>query len=299
MTFLLVVLGVVAVLLPGVAPLGPPGARPRTVAALAAAALAVGVTTLLAGVVLAAGSGVVAVAAGSGAGSVSGHLVPGGSWVAWACVAASVVLAGRGVWSAWKLRRLRRRARPEEWLARREPTAGPDVVVLPVSIPLAYSVRGRRPQIVVSQGLCDRCGPDLLQLVLDHERAHLLRRHDRHLAVAAVVDAMLGWIPGVGRSTLGLRLAIERAADEDAAGPDPGRRGRLVQALARFQHRSPGASSPEVLVYRTQRLLAPPETRSAGTVVAAVVLVVVAVAALTTAVHIAGDVPHVVASSQP
>ena len=298
MTFLLVGLGLVAVLLPGVAPLGPPSARPRAVAALSAAALGIGLAALLAGVMLAAGSGVLAVVASGEGGSVSNHLVPGGSLTAWVCTAAIIVLAGRGVRSGRRLRLLRHRARPDEWSARRQSIAGWDVVVLPVSAPLAYSVWGRPPQIVVSEGLRDRCGPDLLQLVVDHELAHLRRRHDRYLALATVVDAMLGWIPGVSRSTLGLRLAVERAADEDAAGPDPARRGRLVEALARLHHRSQHGGASEVLCYRSHRLSAPPETRFLGAAVGAAVLGVVAVAALATTLHIAGDVPHVVASQQ-
>ena len=298
MTFLLLALGVVAVLLPGVAPLGPPSTGPRAVAALSAASLAVGLAALLAGVLLAAGSGVLAAVAPHGEGRVSNHLVPGGPLAAWFCAAAGVVLFARGVRSGWKLRRLRHRARPDEGSAQRESIAGWEVVVLPVSAPLAYSVWGRPPEIVVSEGLRDRCGPDLLGLVVDHELAHLRRRHDRYLALATVVDAMFGWFPGVSRSTLGLRLALERAADEDAAGPDAARRGCLVEALARLHHRSQHSGASEMLFYRSHRLTAPPETRYRGAAVGAAVLSLVAVAALATTLHIAGDVPHVVASQQ-
>src|SRR3546814_20612086 len=51
------------------------------------------------------------------------------------------------------------------------------------------------------------------------------------LLVAALADGAFGWSTGVLRSTTALRLAVERAADETAAGGDPRRRHRLGAAM--------------------------------------------------------------------
>src|SRR3546814_3790608 len=115
-------------------------------------------------------------------------------------------------------RRGRRAAHVDSWLGEHHDLGDHEVVVVPTSSPLAYSVEGSPPQVVISEGLRDSIGDDLVALVIDHERAHLRARHGRALLVAALADGAFGWSTGVLRSTTALRLAGERAADETAAG---------------------------------------------------------------------------------
>jgi hypothetical protein len=69
----------------------------------------------------------------------------------------------------------------------------------------------------VSRGLARVLGADELEAVVRHELAHLRNRHHRDLALAAVVDAALGWVSGLRASTAAARLGIERSAEEEAA----------------------------------------------------------------------------------
>ena len=103
--------------------------------------------------------------------------------------------------------------------------AGNDVRVLPVSRPIALSVASAAGLIVISEGLVATLSSLELAAVIRHERAHHVLRHHRYLRIAAVVESTLGVFPGARRSTVVLRTAVERAADEHAAaGHDDGRR---------------------------------------------------------------------------
>ncbi len=104
------------------------------------------------------------------------------------------------------------------------------LIVLPTDAMVAYASPGSSPQVVVSRGLVRTLGPDEVDAVVRHELAHLRRRHHRDLGLAAVVDTVLGWIPGMPASTAALRLSAERSADEDAAN-QPGAREATRRAL--------------------------------------------------------------------
>jgi Zn-dependent protease with chaperone function len=129
-----------------------------------------------------------------------------------------------------RTRRLQRAARIDEWVGEHRQLPEATLVVLPIDAVVAYATPGSPSQVVVSRGLTRVLRADELDAVVRHELAHLRHRHHRDLALAAVVDAALGWIPGLRASTAALRLGIERSADEEAA-ERPGAREATRRAL--------------------------------------------------------------------
>jgi len=162
---------------------------------------------------------------------------------------------------------------------------------------VAFSAGGRPPQVVVSQRLVDILADDELAAVLRHELAHVHHRHERYLLLARVVEQSLWLLPFVRRSTGALRCALERWADEAAAGG--ARRGResVRAALVRVIE---ATATPDVaafvslgtVVERLQALQAAPASgsrllRRFVVYLPALVLVLLAVAAME------GTVEHV------
>jgi hypothetical protein len=107
-----------------------------------------------------------------------------------------------------------------------------ELVVLPTAAHIAYSRSGRPGQIVISVGTAAALSTTELEMVIRHEQAHLDRAHERMLKALMVVRRLGSWVPGVGRSVEAARLAIEREADELAAGSSPTRRAALARALS-------------------------------------------------------------------
>jgi Zn-dependent protease with chaperone function len=103
-----------------------------------------------------------------------------------------------------------------------------DYRVLPFAEPQAFLIGAARPQLFVTQGLLGRYA-EHLDVVLAHERAHLLFRHAllRSLARAASCFHLPGVSHLLERS---LDLAHEMAADEEAA-RRVGSRARVASAL--------------------------------------------------------------------
>ena len=119
----------------------------------------------------------------------------------------------------------------EPALGQHQHREGYDLVVLPTAHPLAYSLAGPAPQVVVSEGLCDSLSDAQVDAVIAHEVAHLSHRHPDLLSWASVADASLAWWPLSGRSHRVLRNAFERWADEEATRGDHGRRIALREAI--------------------------------------------------------------------
>jgi Zn-dependent protease with chaperone function len=160
-----------------------------------------------------------------------GPLVLGGPAVGWSALVLAValpVLSGVGIGRA---RRDQRWCHVEPWLGEHERFDGHDLVVLPTVEMLAVSVQGCPSQIVVSKGLVDTLSPTELAAVLRHEAAHLEHRHHRFLVVATALEHGFAVLPLVGRSTGALRTALERWADEAAAGEGDVARATLRSAL--------------------------------------------------------------------
>ena len=298
MSLLLVACGAIALVLPGLRPASALRGHPHWFTLLHASALALGLASVALGLALSVAVGAIHVVSGTSLLRYGGHLAPGGIVLSALSSLLLMVIAWR-VRARWRTaRRGRRLAEAERWFVPHERLGDHDVVLLPTAVPLAYGIPSSPPQIVISEGLRERLDNDLIGFVIDHERAHLRRRHRRYLLLAVTTDALLGAVPAVARSTLMLRLAVERAADEEAAGPDRARRNRLAVQLQRLSRAGlTSGCSADALMYRAQRLLAP-QVRPAARVelVAASGLLALAVATLTIALHATGDVPTLLAT---
>ena len=109
-----------------------------------------------------------------------------------------------------------------------------EYVLLADSRPHALSVpatSGRTSQVILTTGLLEALTPYEIDLVCAHEEAHLRHRHSHYLAAALVVERAVWFWPPARTSARTLRLALERWADEDAAGDEQSSRNRLRSAL--------------------------------------------------------------------
>jgi hypothetical protein len=177
-----------------------------------------------------------------------GTVTPGGEPVgiaAAAGAAAIAVLAGRAVLDARRTQRMARVARELGWHGT---LCGHHLVVLPSPKLVAFSTGGRPGQVVMSHGLISALSDDQLAAVLRHEMAHIRRRHQRYLLVGGAVERSLGRLPLVGQGVAALRCAVERWADEEAAGPGPTGRASVHAALSRVAE---FASMPDVAAFTT------------------------------------------------
>ncbi len=195
-----------------------------------------------------------------------GSLVPGGPVAGWWAAGSAIAIpaiAGRGAWQAI---RAHRALRIEPLLGRHHGLGRHELVVLPSQQVFAFSIAGRRSQVIVSEGLAGQLSPQELQAVLRHEVAHLERRHQRWLVLVTALEHGLVLLPLLRRSTAALRCALERWADEDAAGNSPEGRATLHAALVRVTNAmlAPGVaafSAADTLLERLQameRALPPP-----------------------------------------
>jgi hypothetical protein len=226
-----------------------------------------------------------------------GELAPGGTPLGMAAAMTALLLAVGTGRSLLRARQSRRVLRVEPEIGWHRELLGHDLVVLPSEELVAFSAGVHPPQVVVSQRLVDLLADDELAAVLRHELTHIRHRHDRYLLLARVVEQGLGLLPLVRRSTGALRCALERWADEEAAGG--ARRGResVRAALVRVIE---ATAIPDVaafmslgtVVERLQALQAAPASgssllRRAFVYLPALVLVLLTVAALE------GTVEHV------
>lgn len=133
---------------------------------------------------------------------------------------AITVLAGSTAATVARARRFRRERgelRVEHDIGDHEPGPGFDLVTVPSEVPLAYSLGGTQPQVVVSQGLLSRLDEREVAAVVAHEAAHLRARHDRWLALAGLVETALWFAPWARSGAATMRVLLERWADEDAS----------------------------------------------------------------------------------
>jgi Peptidase family M48 len=230
------------------------------------AALATGVTALESGLVLLAlptvlrAVGVPQLA--EACNMVLGHLALGPAPVGWLAAALAVVLPARAAVVWWGTRGTASALTIEGALGRHHAFRGHELVVLPTTRVLAYSVRSdERSQIVISQGVVDQLTADELTAVLAHEDAHLRYAHQQRLVIAALLE---GTLAPMRRCTAELRLALERWADEEAAA----RSGRpivrralmsLLEPLLTAQA-VPAFTTADTVVERIDALELPPPT---------------------------------------
>ena len=190
-----------------------------------------------------------------------GPILPGGAVTGWASASASVALFSVAGVVHRRTRHLQRTARIDGWMGEHRRLADATLVVLPTDAVVAYATPGSPSQVVVSRGLARVLGADELDAVVRHELAHLRNRHHRDLALAAVVDATLGWMPGLRASTAALRLGVERSADEEAAerpGAREATRRALLKATETMLMPVPAFTTALTLVARLDALATPP-----------------------------------------
>ena len=159
-----------------------------------------------------------------------GPAAPGGEVVGGAGLALSAAFAFVAYGARRRSRHLQRSARIDRWMGEHRDLTDATLVVLPTDAMVAYATPGSPSQVVVSSGLTRALNPDELDAVIRHELAHLRNGHHRDLVLAGVVDATMGWLPGIRASTATLRLSLERSADEVAA-DRPGARDATRRAL--------------------------------------------------------------------
>jgi Zn-dependent protease with chaperone function len=127
----------------------------------------------------------------------------------------------RGGWRASRTGRHRRRLHDKHselaWLLTGGGPRSGTVLWLPATEPLAYSVAGNPPLVVMSTGLRQCLDPAAVNAVEAHEHAHVRRRHHLLIAVAQAAAAGLGWLPLMRHSPSLVRTLVELDADAHAA----------------------------------------------------------------------------------
>jgi beta-lactamase regulating signal transducer with metallopeptidase domain len=115
------------------------------------------------------------------------------------------------------------------WREFRRSQPGAPEVVRSESL-FAYALPGAGGQIVVSSGLVGVLEPDELAVVLAHEHGHAVYRHDRHVMLADLADAVVPFVRPLRRR---LMFVLERCADEAAVAAVGGDRRLVARTLAR------------------------------------------------------------------
>jgi Zn-dependent protease with chaperone function len=192
-----------------------------------------------------------------------GSLVPGGAAAGWAAFVVAVTMPMLSVIGVRRATKTCRSVHAEPWLGEHSSFGEHDLVVLPTDQLLAVSVAGPTSQIVVTAGLVEALSATELASVLRHEAAHLNRRHQRLLVLATAVEHAFGFLRPVRSSAAALRTAIERWADEEAAGDSAEARLALRAALLGVTTTAVAPSvaafsAVETVVERVQALEAPP-----------------------------------------
>lgn len=213
--------------------------------------------------------------------------------------ALSVLLLSRGAHAGIRAQRGARRARAEPWLGDHEDRQSYDLVVVPTDQMLAYSVPGRKPQVIVSRGLLDELDDAEVDAVIRHEAAHHSARHSRYLMVAIVAEGAFRPLRWVTRSTAALRTALEAWADSDATSGSPAASADLRSALvavachlvAHNRDRSSGFTR------RTQALEGRVNRGAAGVLLRRSPIAVLTSALIILALVWAGGAHHVAASA--
>jgi hypothetical protein len=146
-----------------------------------------------------------------------GPVAPGGEPLGIAAAVAATMVALLAGWSVLAARH-RRMVSVDPEIGWHTTLGGHELVVVPSGEPVAFSTAGRPGQVILTNGLIAALSEEELAAVFRHELAHLQHRHQRYLLLARAVERSLGLLPLVRRATAALRCAVERWADEEAAG---------------------------------------------------------------------------------
>lgn len=152
---------------------------------------------------------------------------------------AAVAAAAALVCCAGALVRTVLRHRAELRAARLRIGTGGELAVVRDTAPDAYALPGRPGRIVVTTGMLRALAPAEREALFAHERAHLAGRHHLFSAAAELASLCHPALRGL-REPLG--YALERCADESAAGAVGDRSSRRAPSAAR--HWPPTAHPP-------------------------------------------------------
>ncbi len=159
---------------------------------------------------------------------VTHHVLPWDAFIS-AVSAVLVAVLVAVLATGWRtVRRSERLLRIEPSVATHKNIGDIDVVLLDTHEPLAYTLGGRRQQVVVSRGLVDTLTNDELRSVVEHEIAHLRLGHHRHLHVIGLLAPLARYVGLLGRIVDSARVAIEQAADAHTTDPHSTKRALLA-----------------------------------------------------------------------
>jgi hypothetical protein len=164
--------------------------------------------------------------------------------VLWMGLASLVLLAAASIlWTGWRILRIRTTLRALVGTARHDGVLGVDVVESPYPFSFATAVAGGR--VVLSSALCAGTSPEILAIVLRHERAHLTQRHPQLRLIGALLS--VAHLPAVRRRLMeDLALACEEVCDELSVGDDRDR-AAVATALLGVARRYRGRPLPSAL----------------------------------------------------
>ena len=94
---------------------------------------------------------------------------------------------------------------------------GVDVVTVESDLPVAVSVPGSEPRVIISTRLVAELSPVQLRAVIEHERAHLVQRHGLVSQIARLNRLSLPVLPAARELERTTSLLIELIADDAAA----------------------------------------------------------------------------------
>ena len=162
----------------------------------------------------------------------AGRLVITSPWIGWPALVAALMLPWRIVGGFRRARHAQRALHEVALIGSSSMLFDHKVVIVESTSPFAFAVAAHGGAILVSTALIEQLADGELAAVLRHEQAHVRHRHHVLLRVAAAVEAGLGFLPWIRNGADQLRCAIERWADEDAAGVDAAVRRSTRLALA-------------------------------------------------------------------
>lgn len=136
-------------------------------------------------------------------------------------LALTAVVGARLAWSIYTVgsdtRRRRRRQRVLIDLLGEHDGAEPSLRILEEETPVAYCLPTfANSRVVVSRGALDSLDPEQLSAVLEHERAHVARRHDLVLEGFLVLHHAFPRLPGTDNALKQSQILVELLADDAA-----------------------------------------------------------------------------------
>jgi uncharacterized protein YjeT (DUF2065 family) len=158
-------------------------------------------------------------------------LGPVGGWLAAALAAMTPALAWR---AGHRTHAQMSRLEIEPYLGHHRARQDHDLVILPTSWHIAYSIDVGHRQVVISEGLVRCLEPSQLRAVIGHEVAHLRHGHGQMLRMATALRGALPWWPPLAHSHRVLRASVERWADDESTHGDHAARRCLGDALRRM-----------------------------------------------------------------